>query len=92
MLERDFRRNSYKARRRKLRKRLKGGSRRKYWDWNKYKQELKNNPEKAKAQFKYLEAMYKMQGGQDNLSKLAPDEEIVTTRKIVKKKSTNSDD
>jgi hypothetical protein len=34
MLERDFRRNSYKARRRKLRKRLKGGSRRKYWDWN----------------------------------------------------------
>lgn len=34
MLEGDFRRNSYKARRRELRKRLKGGSRRKYWGWN----------------------------------------------------------
>ncbi len=58
------------------------------WDWNKYKQELVNNPEKAKAQFKYLEAMYKMQGGQDNLSKLAPPGyELEQSYKLVKKKS-----
>ena len=61
------------------------------WDWNKYKQELVNNPEKAKAQFKYLEAMYRMQGGQDNLSKLAPDETIETVRKVVKKSKKDSD-
>ena len=60
------------------------------WDWNKYKQELVNNPEKAKAQFKYLEYMYKMQGGKDDISELAPDEEIVTSRKIVKKKENST--
>jgi len=58
------------------------------WDWNKYKQELVNNPEKAKAQFNYLQTMYKMQGGKEDLSKLAPPGyELEQSYKLVKKKS-----
>ena len=58
------------------------------WDWDKYRQEFVNNPEKAKAQFNYLKTIYKMQGGKDDLSKLAPPGyELEQSYKLVKKKA-----
>jgi len=62
------------------------------WDWDKYRQEFVNNPEKAKAQFNYLQAMYKMQGGKDDLSKLAPPGyELEQSYKLVKKKAPTTE-